>query len=845
MISTDIITPFSLTPSPSVYSSPNRSRLWTNILDRTLRVGFQCDTELSLVKKLASGLRWIEMIPSEYREIYTALYDEAKEFKISKKERGKIEKDVYRTFSLFTRYPGKVRLGQIPEFGTEKMDAYINSLASILLASSHERGYCQGQNFLVAVFILNECTDRESFTLLNFLLSQRYLEILFNPRCSSLVEYMKVFEKRLRKNNKKVYDHLKKNGFSPVCYAIEWFTTCFITTAPGDLSLATLDMIFMGIDNSLLRVGLALMDILEDNILSSNQEQLQMSFKDFVMTADPALVIPRALSLPTKKDNILAKMVSNIQKMNPTLDLVNTLWSPRPKSPSIETISSENDDEDIRSVSPLLFDSQIITEISYHDCADSEKDVEIATTATKTDVFKKSREPAHDYVIKTTESMSTSSKPHSNRIIRRIFLLKRRRREKLLLSPAYIKDRSHRIIVKRKSVLIGDTDDDDENIMKTKNKKNVKGNAVALFFEEALDTTKLGLIKLFSPLNKRSETIKVNSNSSDSGSATARNSRDSSLSPTTVAAYTSKSFKDDPFKSYGYGLSFSPFYQDYVMGEQNKSTKDNKVVEIKESNSNFITTTCQPNLNITPLVETLMKTSSFEESGSPRQSIPNTADVSGSSPTPRFTASTSEDHGFILVDSMKAVETNSRRMTTRKIIRNDGEIYMINIRIRERKMRPRVLTRPKGSQNWPKRIFKWPKIKTAYSRHHGNVPVSSRILDTVIWVSTFGVFGNTVIKKKARKIKVDNSDTAFSDSTCASNNIDNTTIKKSEIKVNTINKDISTNMSNNTKTNRHDIIVKKGYLGDDDDNRNSSENDENTWVTRIPFSNPKTETSDI
>lgn len=211
------------------------------------------------------------MLPTEYRDIYAALYDESKEFKISKKERGKIEKDVYRTFSLFTRYPGKTKLGYIPEFGSEKMDTYCTSLSSILLASSHERGYCQGQNFLVAVFILSKCTDSESFTLLNFLLSQRHLEILFNHRCSSLVEYMKVFEKRLRKNNKRVYDHLKKNGFSPVCYAIEWFTTCFITTAPGDLSLATLDMIFMGIDNTLLRVGLALMDILEDQILACNQ----------------------------------------------------------------------------------------------------------------------------------------------------------------------------------------------------------------------------------------------------------------------------------------------------------------------------------------------------------------------------------------------------------------------------------------------------------------------------------------------------------------------------------------------------------------------------------------------
>ena len=111
-------------------------------------------------------------------------------------------------------------------------------------------------------------------------------------------------------------------------------------------------------------------------------EQLQMSFKDFVMSADPLLVIPRARSLDIKKDNVLLIMATNIQKMNPSLDLINTLRSPRPNSPyynndNITMLSSENDDDNSRSVSPLIFENSkfIDNDNNYKGSADSEMEL--------------------------------------------------------------------------------------------------------------------------------------------------------------------------------------------------------------------------------------------------------------------------------------------------------------------------------------------------------------------------------------------------------------------------------------------------------------------------------------
>ena len=75
------------------------------------------------------------------------------------------------------------------------MQSYYDSLKTVLVAASHGSGYCQGLNFLAALFLLSE-NEKNSFSILSYLLKQRKLCILFDSNCSSLLEYMNVFSKR-------------------------------------------------------------------------------------------------------------------------------------------------------------------------------------------------------------------------------------------------------------------------------------------------------------------------------------------------------------------------------------------------------------------------------------------------------------------------------------------------------------------------------------------------------------------------------------------------------------------------------------------------------------------------
>lgn len=286
-----------------------RSRIWLLVHTRitTTSIRYEYEYEMALVLQLMEGQRWGDMVPREWKDIYGAMFDESLKFPIDERERINISKDVNRTFGAFTRN----RLMQI-QFRLNDVK-YSESLKAVLLASSHERRYCQGFNFLAALFILNESSDKESFILLCFLLRQRHLEILFNPACSSLLEYMKVFEKRLRSNNRNVFRHFRSIGFDTICYAIEWFTTCFIVSSPssGELSSCVVDMLLLGFTDPLLRVGLAVLDCLEPYMLTLTLEDLQLQFKTLTRQVDVIDVLTRALSLECVGGAVCSAIRSN------------------------------------------------------------------------------------------------------------------------------------------------------------------------------------------------------------------------------------------------------------------------------------------------------------------------------------------------------------------------------------------------------------------------------------------------------------------------------------------------------------------------------------------------------
>eukprot|EP01038_Epipyxis_sp_PR26KG_P010900 gene10900-14631_t len=303
-----------------------RKRIWSWVLKHLLteNVVYNNDDEKRMLKTLASGVSWLDMIPSEWKEIYGALYDESKYFELSKSELIKIEKDVHRTFTLFTRNAKLMRL----QFKIA-MNSYYKALHSVLCALSHQVGYCQGINFLAAIFLIYQASEKESFIILCYLLKQCDLEILYNPKCSSLLEYMNYFEKRLRIHNKIIYKYFKKINYGTVCYAIEWFTTCFIVTNPGELSSCVIDLILIGYEDIMIRIGLGLLDHLQHIILQLDIEELQIRFKEIVMKADPNDIMLRVMKMNTSnvRKNVLKQMRENIDRMDPDTEFVNTMRS--------------------------------------------------------------------------------------------------------------------------------------------------------------------------------------------------------------------------------------------------------------------------------------------------------------------------------------------------------------------------------------------------------------------------------------------------------------------------------------------------------------------------------------
>ena len=95
---------FDLTMLGSTEQYPRR-QLWKNVVQK-MKDGNMTSKyagEEEKLMSLKSGLKWIEMIDTEWHEIYGALYEESSSFPVSASETTKIEKDVHRTFGLFTK----------------------------------------------------------------------------------------------------------------------------------------------------------------------------------------------------------------------------------------------------------------------------------------------------------------------------------------------------------------------------------------------------------------------------------------------------------------------------------------------------------------------------------------------------------------------------------------------------------------------------------------------------------------------------------------------------------------------------------------------------------------------
>lgn len=234
---------------------------------------------------------WIDAIPSGLLMSYTYLYQCVRG--IGSEDAPIIERDVLRTV-------GAVKAGAKVFHDTSEMGkaGLARAMHRVLTAISvtDGMGYCQGMNYVVD-FLLKVVSEDDAFCLFVYALRCQHLCTLYETKLPVLSDLMETFELQLSFHRPALAANLKEKGFLAPFYSIEWFTTLFTLSCPPSLTFLIWDMFFFGFKDTLLRCALALMIVLEEELILMNTESLLKEFRKVCMTVDPAAVIVEAFKV--------------------------------------------------------------------------------------------------------------------------------------------------------------------------------------------------------------------------------------------------------------------------------------------------------------------------------------------------------------------------------------------------------------------------------------------------------------------------------------------------------------------------------------------------------------------
>ncbi|KAK1947863.1 EVI5-like protein [Phytophthora citrophthora] len=267
-----------------------RQLFWRNVVKQ---FNFTDQSERELLLSLTGGISWMQMrvLPRDFvrrhREIYYLI--STPEYERS----GAIGRDVTRTFSIFERSH------------QHQLAAQQNALFRVLNAIAEaEAGYCQGMNFIAALFLVEGLSEADAYALFLYMLKKRHLAGIYHRSSTFLDEYLQHFEEMFIRDLPKLHAHLLVQGFTIPMYGIEWFTTLFSLSTKTDLACAIFDLFFVGVQDIFLRAGLAILKLLEAKLMCMTFEDFLREFKPLVRQLDPYQVVLQALALrPNSKMN--------------------------------------------------------------------------------------------------------------------------------------------------------------------------------------------------------------------------------------------------------------------------------------------------------------------------------------------------------------------------------------------------------------------------------------------------------------------------------------------------------------------------------------------------------------
>ena len=292
-----------------------------------------CDVNLfSRLSLLAERVKWYDQVPDSLRVRYNAMFDEC--FRIlgmknvantgqsintysydsrdvfNHKNGNMVDISTYNNveeptdmYQTFLEIPKKVPINCLPDYKVLEReikntfarlscdsqfvkflisrsidDRIYKSLYTLISMLSILYDYFPGMISYGANLLLRH-TEKEAFTISCLLMEQRNLRILFlvNPDC--MVRYHREFDRHLRHHLPRVWNHFRSINYPTIDITLKWFQSCFLDSNPGVLSLCAIDMLTLGVTDTLMRVGLGIMACLERHILLCRSSEIQNCFR--------------------------------------------------------------------------------------------------------------------------------------------------------------------------------------------------------------------------------------------------------------------------------------------------------------------------------------------------------------------------------------------------------------------------------------------------------------------------------------------------------------------------------------------------------------------------------------
>ena len=178
-------------------------------------------------------------------------------------------------------------------------------------AYDREVGYCQGMNFIAAMF-LTFLTEEEAFWLLVVVMNEEPYKLreLFGEDMAGTHEVLYISEKLLAQFLPQLAQHFEEEGVHVSMFVTQWLLTVYTSTFPFELVARVWDSFLVEGWKVVYRVLLALLEQAAGDVANLPFEEILQYFRRFPTTVNGPTIMAGSLRIALKRKHIVVSFCS-------------------------------------------------------------------------------------------------------------------------------------------------------------------------------------------------------------------------------------------------------------------------------------------------------------------------------------------------------------------------------------------------------------------------------------------------------------------------------------------------------------------------------------------------------